>query len=336
MAKSKLSLRQQNRIRAKQKKATEAVASDQVIETLLNSGQLGPEQKGMVVTRYSNQADVASVADPNLRRRCYFRAHLESPVSGDRVIWRDGEPYGVIYSVLPRTSLLERPDSRGFVRPVAANINHIVIVIAPEPQAHAALIDRYLVACEYHQIEPTLVVNKADMPGAMIEPLTQLANQYLKLGYRVVRTSAKTGIGVDTLGQLSANRVSIFVGQSGVGKSSLINALSPSAQVKTGELSHAKAKGRHTTTTTDLYTLANGGRIIDSPGVREFGLLHLNEADLANGFIEFRDFLGQCRFRNCSHRDDPGCALEQACQNGLISDARLKSFRDIRESLHLT
>ncbi|HCO60767.1 MAG TPA: ribosome biogenesis GTPase RsgA, partial [Porticoccaceae bacterium] len=96
------------------------------------------------------------------------------------------------------------------------------------------------------------------------------------------------------------------------------------------------AKGRHTTTTTDLYTLANDGRIIDSPGVREFGLLHLNEADLANGFIEFRDFLGQCRFRNCSHRDDPGCALEQACQNGLISDARLKSFRDIRESLHLT
>ncbi len=336
MAKSKLTLRQQKRIRDKQSRAAPTNKHDDQLDDLLSSDQLGPEQSGTVVTRFSNQADVMSSLRPtDSLRRCYFRSHLESLVTGDQVVWRAGDSTGVITAVLPRTSQLERPDSRGNIRTVVANIDNIMIVVAPEPEAHHELIDRYLVASEQHKITPMIVLNKADLNAEQVKSVSNLLAPYQDIGYVAFQVSAKSGLGIGELVTRLTNKTSVFVGQSGVGKSSIINALCPPANAKVGKLSAAKAKGRHTTTTADLYLLSDGGSIIDSPGIREFGLMHLDRQQLAQGFIEFRPFLGQCRFRNCSHKNDPGCALRAACKEGSISAQRLDSYHRISQSLGL-
>ncbi len=334
MAKSKLTLQQQKRIRDKQSRASATPKNDQKLDALLSSGKLGPEQNGTVVTRFSNQADVMSRQEPDSPlRRCYFRSHLESLVTGDQVVWRDGEPTGVISAVLPRTTELERPDSRGNIRTVVANIDNILIVVAPEPEPHSELVDRYLVVSEYHGVDPIIILNKSDLDGERVEQVAKMLSPYKDLGYPVLKVSANTDEGLDELMGLLTDKTSVFVGQSGVGKSSIINELCPPAQARVGKLSTARAKGRHTTTTADLYLLAQGGCIIDSPGIREFGLVHLDPQQLAQGFIEFREFLGQCKFRNCSHKDDPGCALRGASERGEISSQRLDSYHRICASL---
>ena len=217
MAKSKLTLRQQKRIRDKQSRSSSTTKNDDLFDALLTSGQLGPEQNGTVVTRFSNQADVMSETAPDSPlRRCYFRAHLDSLVTGDQVVWRDGDPTGVICAVLPRKSQLERPDGRGKIRTVVANIDRILIVVAPAPEPHHELIDRYLVACEHHQISPVIIVNKADMNTEQVKQVSDLVAPYRKIGYPVLAVSAKSGLGISELAALLANRTSVFVGQSGV------------------------------------------------------------------------------------------------------------------------
>ncbi|HKK22831.1 MAG TPA: ribosome small subunit-dependent GTPase A, partial [Pseudohaliea sp.] len=231
---------------------------------------LGPEIEGVVIAHYGSQLEVEADDTPGRTLRCHLRANLEGLVTGDRVVFRAGEPTGVAVARLPRRSLLSRPDARGEPRPVAANIDRVAIVIAPQPQPHRNLIDRYLVATEAMGAEALLVVNKADLlTGDAAAAMAALLAPYEALGYPVLQTSREQAPA--TLGAALRGHTSVLVGQSGVGKTSLVNALLPGLDRRTGELSGAGRKGRHTTTTAELHHLPRGGKLIDSPGIREFG-----------------------------------------------------------------
>jgi ribosome biogenesis GTPase len=266
--------------------------------------------------------------------RCHLRTHLGQLVTGDRVIWRRSPDSGVVVAALDRHSELLRPNNHGELKPVAANIDFIVIVIAVEPYAHANLIDRYLVAAEASDIEPVLLLNKADLLNdenrQRLEPLLE---QYRSLGYRTLQASTASSHGLDELKALLADHISVFVGQSGVGKSSLINSLLPGADLRVGALSEQSRKGKHTTTTARLFHFPDGGDLIDSPGIREFGLWHMTEDQVLSGFRELADLQGHCRFRDCRHEQEPGCAFLEAVDNGSISEQRFNSYRQILNSM---
>jgi ribosome biogenesis GTPase / thiamine phosphate phosphatase len=269
---------------------------------------------------------------------CVARRTAGAVVCGDRVEWLP-QAHGpaVITGVLPRETLLSRPDPRGKPKLLCANIDQVVVTEALRRDGalhRHDLIDSYLVAAELLGIEATIVVNKSDLAGANRRALldAELA-PYRAAGYRTVATSAMTGDGLEQLRACLQGHRSVLVGESGVGKSSLIEALVPGHEIRIGELSRAGGKGRHTTTVAMLFHLPDGGEIIDSPGVREFRLWPVAAGELAQGFREFRDYLGQCRYRDCRHLDEPGCALGAAADQGLISRARLDSYRALLGSV---
>lgn len=298
---------------------------------------LGPEQEGLVLSHYGKHADVENAADATVVR-CHLRASLNNStslgnlVAGDRVIWRAGGEGGVVTGLFPRSSELHRPDAFGKLKPVAANVTRMVITLAPEPQAHANLIDRYLVVAETLGLEALLLVNKRDLLTES-HPLSALLREYEALGYRVLPVSARQNLGMDQLREQLCTGTSIFVGQSGVGKSSVIQALLPDELIKIGKLSEQELKGRHTTTHARLYHFPSGGDCIDSPGIREFGLWHLTRDQVVGGFCEFRGPISNCRFRDCSHTCEPGCGLQAAVKSGEVSEARFNSYQQIVASL---
>jgi ribosome biogenesis GTPase len=334
MGKRKLTRQQAWRVEKIQDERVRRAARRQSgIEEALEGGSLGPEQEGLIVAHYGTQ--VAVEAGPGEIRRCYLRANLEGLVTGDRVVWCEGEPTGVVVAQLARHSVLSRPDPYGKLKPVAANIDQIMLVIAPLPEPHGNLVDRYLVAAETVGIEPVILLNKTDLltaDEALRQHIDDLLQIYPELGYAILRTSSKEG-GLEELREALCDRISVFVGQSGVGKSSLINALLPDADLRVGELSEYAGKGTHTTTTARLLHLPSGGSLIDSPGIREFGLWHMTREQVEQGFREFRPFLGNCKFRDCQHRQEPGCAILAAVETGHISASRLESYRHIVASL---
>lgn len=296
-------------------------------EALLEGGALGQEQRGRVIAHYGVQVMVEALSDElkGQRFRCHRRANIDALVTGDEVIWQPGaDGLGVITALLPRNSVLVRPDPYGKVKPVAANIDRILLIIAPEPTPSAELIDRYLVACEATDIRPLIVMNKSDLiTDDKRQAMTELLASFAALGYET-RTLCAYGDTGD-LEKLVAGFTVVFVGQSGVGKSSLINALIPDVAQRVNALSTGSKLGQHTTTTAVWFDLPGGGALIDSPGIRDFGLWHMNREQLLNGFIELDPFLGNCRFRNCAHRNEPGCALLKAAEDGLIQPRRLQS-----------
>lgn len=338
MAKRQLNRRQNWRIsKIQDERAARAAKRESRALEELEGGDLGPEQTGLVIAHFGVQVEVEARDGERAGQvfRCHLRANLPTLVTGDHVVWRPGnQGSGVIVAQLPRHSELCRPDSRGQLKPVAANVDQIIIVFAPLPEPHANLIDRYLIAAEHAGIQPLLLMNKADLiQSGHQASLEHLLAVYRQLGYPLLEVSAYSGDGFDQLRQQLDERISVFVGQSGVGKSSLINSLLPGVDTRVGALSEATGKGTHTTTTARLFHFPGGGELIDSPGIREFSLGHISRSEVEEGFAEFRQWLGHCRFRDCKHEQEPGCALLQAQAEGLIHPQRMESYRLIVNSL---
>ncbi|MBZ2168535.1 small ribosomal subunit biogenesis GTPase RsgA [Marinobacter sp. F4216] len=340
MAKRRLNKQQQFRIKKiQQERAERAARKEKAIEAQAEAGELGPEQQGLIIAHYGQQLDVEVLEgeDQGTVVRCFVRANIDSLVTGDKVIWRPGKNgTGVIVARCDRQNLLQRPDNFGALKPVAANIDHIILVISVEPEPHDNLIDRYLVASETSDIPAVILLNKTDLiSDRNQEQIDALLSRYEALGYEVVRTSAVDAGDTPSpeVQALVKGQTSVFVGQSGVGKSSIIQTLIPDEAIRVGAISESTGKGTHTTTTAKLFHLPIGGDLIDSPGIREFGLWHMTPDEIEYGFREIRDEIGHCKFRNCRHMGDPGCAIDAAAEAGRISPERLKSFHRILQDM---
>jgi ribosome biogenesis GTPase / thiamine phosphate phosphatase len=263
---------------------------------------------------------------------CQTLRKLETVAVGDKVLWSLSAPdQGRIEAILPRRSLLARPARNNKVRPVAANIDTVFVVIAVEPYCDFLLIDQYLAVCENSQINVALILNKVDLDPS--ETLEQELALYQNLDYQIHRVSTKTGTGLTELKLALQNQVSVFTGQSGVGKSSITNALIPDKNLKTNTISETTKHGRHTTTAATLYHIDNGGDLIDSPGVAIFGLADLNRQQLAQGYREFQPFSDNCKFNDCSHDQDKGCAVRAAAEDSSIAMTRYERFLKLTQKM---
>ncbi len=261
---------------------------------------------------------------------CFPRGKKSELACGDRVrVLRSSESQGVIDSVMPRQTLLYR--SNEFRQKlIAANVTQIVIVVATEPSFSEELVTRCLVAAESQDIRALIVLNKCDLTERLASA-NNLLNPLSRLDYPTLHLSARNS--VEGLLPHLAGQTSVLVGQSGMGKSTLINALIPHANARTREISEALDSGKHTTTHATLYRLDGNSALIDSPGLQEFGLHHLARQEIEHGFPEIRALQGQCRFRNCRHDREPGCVILEAVEAGQIEKTRFAVFRTLsRES----
>ncbi|OIR08773.1 putative ribosome biogenesis GTPase RsgA [mine drainage metagenome] len=256
---------------------------------------------------------------------CVPRGKKSDVACGDTVeIERTSADQAVIDSIAPRTTLLYRSDAYK-QKIIAANVTQIVVVVATEPSFNDELLARCLIAAHDQNLETLIVLNKCDLP--QIEAARAQLAPYRKIGYRVLELSAKQDV-APLLPYLQGH-TSVLVGQSGMGKSTLINALIPGALAATREISTVLDSGKHTTTHARLYHLNADSHLIDCPGVQLFGLHHLDFAAIEKSFPEFLPYLGQCRFANCSHSHEPDCAIREATEEGKIDLRRLKLFQQI-------
>jgi len=286
-------------------------------------------EQALIISSHGNQG-IAELLDGHTLP-CVYRRTVGRPVCGDEVMLdTDQGDSNPVNEILPRKNSFLRGQRDGRKQIMAANLDQVVIVIAPEPAPSKDLLDRYLVAVLSLGIKPLIVVNKSELLPKLAAdcpaPFNRLA-QYAELGHRIALTSCKTEPGIAGLKDLLQGQISIVVGQSGVGKSSLINELVPDLDLQTQTLSRSTGKGRHTTTSTLMYRLPGSGRLIDSPGVWEYGLWTMDQHELMRGYPEFDLAQGECKFRDCSHVNEPDCAISAAVQAGRVPLWRLESYK---------
>jgi ribosome biogenesis GTPase / thiamine phosphate phosphatase len=283
--------------------------------------------KGVVLASYGRgvlvQADAAPSGGPHLR--CSLKGRKQRIVCGDRVTWvyepaNDGAS---VQSIEPRRNLIERIDLRGRAEPVAANIDRLAIVVAPEPAADWFLVDRYWAGARLKDIASMLIVNKSDLG---LQAIQQEIEIYRGLGLPCLETTIQSAEGIERLQSVWADGVTLLVGQSGVGKSSIVNALAPEAAAQTSELTR-DAEGRHTTTTARRYSLGPEAAIVDAPGVRDFAAPASLVRAAERGFVEVHARSALCRFNDCRHMEEPGCAVRSAVMSGQIAPRRYESYR---------
>lgn len=261
-----------------------------------------------------------------VRLQAQTRRITPPPVTGDRVRFEDlGGGQARIDAVLPRATTFRRLEGRLHHRVVAANVDQILIVFAPQPAPEPELLDRYLIAAHVLGLRPLLLMNKADLSGEQSAAAQRILAEYATIGYPTLQISARSDLGLGELQRHMAGMANLLVGQSGVGKSALTNALIPGARNRVGELSTALGTGRHTTTTTRWHPLPDGGALLDAPGVRDFKLWPLSPQELMQGFPEFGR-LAPCRFVDCLHQREPGCAVQAARDDGRIQVRRYTHY----------
>lgn len=283
------------------------------------------ENQGLVISYFGNSVAVEDYDGQVFQ--CHLRRNQELPVVGDYVNWQleKGET-GVITGIQTRRSILARADGRGKMKPIAANIDVILIVMAPSPIFSEYLVDRYLIAAELLGIQPVIVLNKVDLLNDTTRNAALLQMKpYQSIPYPVILSSMITREGLNEFTTYLKDKTAVLVGPSGVGKSSIISVLSQ-IDIRVGEVT-TKGAGKHTTTATRLYHLPQGGHLIDSPGVREFNLWSVTKKEILQGFREFSPYVSGCKFRDCLHTAEPDCAVRNAAMDGRISAERFASYQ---------
>lgn len=299
MSKRRLSNQQKNRI--------ETVQSERTGE------------QGLVIARWGRSCILET--QNGTQHQAKFRTNLPPIVVGDRVIWQHERDDVIVTQLLERTNIIIRPSPQGEAKPVAANIDQLLLVISPQPAPTTLLIDRYLIHAIFLRLPLRLLINKSDLD---LSPLQNILPIYEALNYPISFVSTKTDTGITTLKEVLAHKTSIMLGQSGVGKSSLMQALLPDQTIRIGALSE-RLQGQHTTTTSMLYHVGSG-HLIDTPGIYDFATWHLGTQAIAQGFTEVHQLSEHCQFRNCSHSHEPQCAVKTALEQGGISQSRYENF----------
>ena len=280
------------------------------------------EYQGIVITRYGQRQ---LVEDENGRVfQSVSRQNIGFSVAGDKILFQKTKhDDAIVTAIYPRDNELKRQDKL-----IAANIDQLWLVVAIEPHYEFELIDRYLIMAENSNLPIGIIVNKIELSTNKSKTENDFLN-YQSLGYDVHFLSVKKQINLDFFKEQLVNKSHIFLGQSGVGKSSLINSLIPDLQLRVNEISSKSKLGKHTTTNTTIYHIPSGGDLIDSPGVREFQLDSLTELEIKSGFKEFRALSDACRFRDCRHINEPNCAVKESLDQGKINPNRYQSYLNI-------
>ncbi len=286
-------------------------------------------QSGRVVANFGPRLLVQ--ANDGSLHRCVALKKLGLVVTGDLVDWKSERTGDArVINIQSRQSLLERPDRRGQRKAIAANLTRLIIVCAIKPGVETLLIDQYCAAAELADITPIVVVNKSDLLSEQSrQSLERDIAIYKTIGYEVAFIQTLDHSGILPLIELISDQVSMLVGQSGVGKSSIVKQLFPDLDIRVGALSEASGSGAHTTTVSNWYDLDDGGALIDSPGVRQFSLEHLSQADLAIGFREIKQASFHCKFNNCTHLHEPQCQVLNEIKLGAISQQRYDNYKKL-------